>query len=128
MSNELEKIDVLIKDALTKEETKFYNELDEQNLFQMLGGLFYGKMKWLMVLINFVIMAFFGLFIYCAIQFFSTNVTNELIKWGLFGTFSMMIVGSLKMFLWNQMDKNSIKRELKRIELQISILNSRLDK
>lgn len=103
-------------------------ELEEQNLFQMLGGLFDGKLKWMIVLVNFFIMAFFGVFIYCAIQFFNTDVTNELIEWGLFGTFSMMVVGMLKMFLWNQMDTNSIKRELKRIELQISILASKTEK
>ncbi len=128
MSNETEKIDDLIKEALTKEEAKFYTELDEQNLFQMLGGLFDGKMKWLILLMNVIIIGVFGLFIYCAIQFFDTEVTNELIKWGIAGTFCMLIVSMLKLFLWNQMDKNSLKRELKRIELQISFLANRMDK
>lgn len=128
MSNETEKIDALIKEALTKEEAKFYTELDEQNLFQMLGGLFDGKMKWLILLMNLVIIGVFGLFIYCAIQFFDTEVTNELIKWGVAATFCMLIISMLKLFLWNQMDKNSLKRELKRIELQISFLTNKMGK
>jgi len=128
MSNETEKIDALIKDALTKEEAKFYTDLDEQNLFQMLGGLFEGKMKWLIVLMNIIVMIVFGLFIYCTIQFFNTDVTNELIKWGIAGTFCMLIIAMLKLFLWNQMDKNSLKRELKRIELQISFLANKMEK
>lgn len=128
MNNETEKIDALIKEALTKEEAKFYTELDEQNLFQMLGGLFDGKMKWLILLMNLIIIGVFGLFIYCAIQFFDTEVTNELIKWGVASTFCMLIISMLKLFLWNQMDKNSLKRELKRIELQISFLANRMDK
>ena len=128
MSNETEKIDALIKEALTKEEAKFYTELDEQNLFQMLGGLFDGKMKWLILLMNLIIIGVFGLFIYCAIQFFDTEVTNELIKWGVASTFCMLIISMLKLFLWNQMDKNSLKRELKRIELQISFLTNKMDK
>ena len=128
MSNETEKIDALIKEALTKEEAKFYTELDEQNLFQMLGGLFDGKMKWLILLMNLVIIGVFGLFIYCAIQFFDTEVTNELIKWGVASTFCMLIISMLKLFLWNQMDKNSLKRELKRIELQISFLTNKMGK
>lgn len=127
MSNETEKIDDLIKEALTKEEAKFYTELDEQNLFQMLGGLFDGKMKWLILLMNVMIIGVFGLFIYCTIQFFDTEVTNELIKWGIAGTFCMLIVSMLKLFLWNQMDKNSLKRELKRIELQISFLAKKME-
>lgn len=128
MNNEMEKIDLLIKEALTEEETKFYDELDEQNMFQMLSGLFKGKMKWLILIVNIVIMVFFVVFIYCAIEFFNTEVTNELIKWAIFGTFSMIIVGMLKLLLWMQMDKNSIKRDLKRIELQISILSSKITK
>ena len=122
MKTEIEKIDTLIKEALTQEESKFYNELEEQNIFQMLTGLFQGKMKWFIVIINVVSIIAFGLFIYCVIQFLDTEVTNELIKWGIAGTFCMLMISMLKIFVWNQMDKNSIKRELKRIELQISFL------
>lgn len=128
MSKEMEKIDGIIKEALTQEEAKFYNELDEQNLFQMLGGLFSGKLKWLILLINIIILIFFVVFVYCVVQFFNVNETDDLIKWTVYGSYSMFIVASLKMFLFMQMDKNSIKRELKRIELQISILSSKIDK
>jgi len=128
MSNETEKIDTLIKEALTKEEAKFYTDLDEQNLFQMLGGLFEGKMKWLIVLMNIIVVIVFGLFIFCTIQFLNTDITNELIKWGIAGTFCMLTISMLKLFLWNQMDKNSLKRELKRIELQISFLANKMEK
>lgn len=128
MSKEMEKIDEIIKEALTQEEAKFYNELDEQNLFQMLGGLFSGKLKWLILLINIIILIFFVVFVYCVVQFINVNETDDLIKWTVYGSYSMFIVASLKMFLFMQMDKNSIKRELKRIELQISILSSKIDK
>ena len=128
MKTEIEKIDTLIKEALTQEESKFYDNLEEQNIFQMLTGLFHGKMKWFIVVINIVSIIAFGLFIYCAIQFCDTDSTNELIRWGVSGTFCMFLISMLKIFVWNQMDKNSIKRELKRIELQISFLSSKLDK
>jgi len=128
MSNETEKIDALIKEALTKEEAKFYSDLDEQNLFQMLGDLFQGKMKWFIWVINIVSILSFGFFIYCTIQFFNTNITNELITWGISATFCMMLIAMLKIYVWNQMDKNSLKRELKRIELQISFLANKMEK
>ena len=128
MKNEIEKIDTLIKEALTQEEAKFYSELDEQNIFQMLGGLFHGKMKWFIWVINIVSVIAFVFFIYCANQFFNTDVTNELIKWGISGTFCMMIISMLKIYVWNQMDQNSVKRELKKIELQISFLSNKVEK
>jgi len=126
MKTNMEDIDKLIKETLTQEEAKFYEELDEQNLFQMVGGLFYGKLKWIMILMNIVMIVLFALFIYCAIQFFGTDVTNEMIKWSVLGAFCMMAVGMLKMFAWMQMDKNGIIREIKRLELQVSILSSKL--
>lgn len=126
MKTNMEDIDQLIKDTLTQEEAKFYNELDEQNVFQMLGGLFKGKNKWIMFLMNFMILVFFVLFVYCTIQFFNMENTNDLIKWGIGGLICLMAVSMLKLFAWLQMDKNALLRELKRLELQVSSLASKL--
>jgi len=126
MKTNIEDIDKLIKETLTQEEAKFYEDLDEQNLFQMMGGLFHGKMKWIMIIVNISMVGFFACFIYCAIQFFDTDVTNELIKWSVLGAFCMMAISMLKMFAWMQMDKNGIIREIKRLELQVSILSTKL--
>ena len=126
MKTNMEDIDQLIKETLTQEEAKFYNELDEQNLFQMMGGLFQGKLKWIIIYMNIIMVAIFGLFVYCAIQFFNTDVTNELIKWAVFGSFCMIALGMLKLFMWMQIDKNVILRELKRLELQVSSLATKL--
>jgi len=126
MKTKMEDIDKLIKETLTQEEAKFYEDLDEQNLFQMLGDLFKGKLKWIMILMNISMLVIFGLFIYCAIQFFETEVTNEMIRWSVLGAFCMMAIGMLKMFAWMQMDKNGIIREIKRLELQVSILSTKL--
>ncbi len=128
MKNEFEKIDTIIKEALTKEEAKFYDSLEEQNVFEMLGGLFQGKNKWIMLLLNFVMIIMTGILVYCVIQYFNTDVTNELINWSLAIIVCLLSVSMLKMFIWMQMDKNSIKREIKRIELQISTLSSKLSK
>ena len=88
--NTLEDIDKLIKETLTEEEAKFYDELEEQNIFQMIFGVFSGKNKWIIVLMSVVQIIFFGAFIYCAFQFFDTEKTNELIKWGFLGSISIM--------------------------------------
>ena len=117
-----EYIDKLIKETLTKEEAKFYDDLDEQNVLQMLGGVYSGKNKWLIIVMNIVQVAFFILFIYCVIQFFKVEETNELIKWGIGGSVALFAQSMLKMFTWMQMDKNAILRELKRLELQVSSL------
>ena len=125
MKNKIEEIDEIIKEALTQEEAKFYDELEEQNLFQMLGGVFKGKLGWLVVIMNITTVVVFGLFIYCVIQFFNTDDTNELIVWSVAGILCMISISMMKLFVWMQMDKNSILRELKRLEFQVSILTSK---
>ena len=126
MRKEFEEVDLLIKEALTKEEAKFYDALDEQNLLQMFGGIFDGKNKWIVVMMNIVNVIVLGLFVYCIVQFFSTEVTNELIKWSVAGVICILILSMLKLYMWMQMDKNSIIRELKRLELQVSVMSSKV--
>jgi len=126
MKTHMEDIDKLIKDTLTQEEAKFYDELEEQNVFQMLGGLFQGKNKWIMLMMNFMTLVFLALFIYCTVQFFNTEETNELIKWGIGGFVFLLGVSMLKVYAWMQMDKNALLREMKRLELQVSSLSGKL--
>ncbi|WP_299443581.1 DUF6768 family protein [uncultured Aquimarina sp.] len=122
MKNDMNDIDKLIKETLTQEEAKFYDDLDEQNLLEMVGGLFKTRNSWVIIMMFVVNLLVFGLFIYCLIQFLSTDDTNELIKWSAAGFFCIMITGMLKLFSWMQMDKNALLREIKRLELQISSL------
>jgi hypothetical protein len=116
----MEEIDDLIKETLTKEEATFYDSLDEQNLFEMVGGLFKTKQRWLIILMNIVQVISFGLFIYCLIYFFEVEETNELIKWGAGGFLFLLMSTFMKLFSWMQMDKYAILREMKRLELQIA--------
>ncbi|CAM1346810.1 DUF6768 family protein [Tenacibaculum crassostreae] len=123
--SKIEDIDKLIKETLTEEEAKFYDELEEQNVFQMLGGLFEGKNKWIMYLMNFMTLIFFGLFIYCIIQFFQVEETKELIKWATGTLIFLLGVSMLKIFAWMQMDKKALIREIKRLEIQVSSLSGK---
>ncbi|WP_299228776.1 DUF6768 family protein [uncultured Psychroserpens sp.] len=126
MKTNMEDIDQLIKETLTKEEAKFYDTLEEQNVLGMITGLFVGKNKWIMVLMNVMTLIFFGLFVYCTIKFFDTTATNELLKWGL-GSLTFLIgVSMLKIFAWMQMDKNALLREIKRLELQVLSLSGKI--
>lgn len=125
--NNIEDIDKLIKETLSEEEAKFYEEFDEQNIFQMVGGLFQGKNKWIMYLMNMMTFVFFGLFLYCVIHFFKSEDTKELIKWALGSVVFLIGVSMLKIFAWLQMGKNAVLRELKRLELQVSSLSGKLE-
>lgn len=125
MKNNMEEIDKLIKETLTQEESKFYNDLNEQGLFGMVRGLFKGKLKWIivmMIVLNFIVI---GFFIYSAFQFFQATDTIGLIKWSVAGFICLIMVSMLKLFSWMQMNKNALMREIKRLELLISTLNNK---
>ena len=121
-----EEIDQLIKESLTQEEAKFYDELEEQNLLNQLGSLFKTKMGWLIVMMNIVNLIVFALSIYCVIQFLNTDVTNELIRWGGAVILCWSTLAMIKLFVWMQMDKNALLRELKRLELQIAAMSNKV--
>jgi len=119
-----ENIDILIKEALNKEEADFYQNLDEQSMPEMVTGLFKGKLKWFAILTMALTFIWFGAAIFCAIKFFNTEELREMMIYGAGFFLSMMIVTMLKIWNWMQMDKNAIMRELKRMELQIAMLKN----
>ncbi len=60
--------------------------------------------------------------IYCGIQFFGVENTRDQIMYAsLFITF-MIFLSIIKVFAWELMNRNNIKRELKRLELRIAEL------
>lgn len=126
MKNKKEKIDELIKETLSQEEAKFYDDLGEQNLLEKIGGTFTGKTGWLVIVMNLVNLVFFCLFIYCCFQFFDADQVNDLIKWSVAGFLCWSFMAFIKLYVWMQMDKNEILRELKRVELQVSALSNKL--
>ena len=122
MKKEVEQLDELIKETLSAEEAKFYEELEEKNLFGKITDVYKGKMGWLAITMNVVHLLFFVFFVYAVIQFFDATTTEAMITWSGAGFLAMIFMAMLKLYVWMQMDKNDILRELKRIELQISVL------
>jgi hypothetical protein len=125
MKNNLEEIDQLIKETLSEEESKFYDSLEEQNIFQMIFMLFSGKNGWLMVVMTIVQVLFFGAFVYCIVQFLGTDKTKELITWGFAGVVSLIASSMLKIYGWIRIEHKSTAREIKRIELLLSSLSGK---
>lgn len=127
MKNKMEDIDKLIKETLTQEEAKFYDELEEQNFFEMIGGLFRGRNSWFLILISAMRFVLAAVVIYCIFRFFQTDDTNELIKWGFGGTIFFIGIIQLKTIAFMQLNRNALTREIKRLELQVSSISGKMD-
>lgn len=123
MKNNFEDVDLIIKETLSKEEAKFYEELEELGLFEKIIGTFKSKGGWLLVIMNIMSLVALGFFIYSIVQFFDTENSKELIMWASGGLFSALFISMIKIYVWQLMHKNDMLRELKRIELQIAALS-----
>ncbi len=121
MNKSSEEIDEMIKKALSQEEARFYEELDEQDLSAQFLGLYKGKLKWITLYATIMQLAMTVVMFYCIYQFFMVDTVKELVFWGFCGLFMGFSVSMIKVFHWMQMNKNSIVREIKRIELQMSV-------
>lgn len=117
MKNQNEEIDEMIKTALSNEEAAYYEDLKEQSPFEMIGGLLEGKMKWWTIGGGIISLVFVALSVFCLLKVLEIEETNSLIRWSLGLIGSMSIPTMLKLWNWNQMQRNSILREIKRLQL-----------
>ena len=119
------KIDDLIKETLSQEEAKFYDDLDEPTLLESFGNIFQGKNKWVTVWVMIVTLALLAFTIYALMIFLKADTTKELITWGVAMFASFVSIGFIKVYYWMEMNKNIMLREMKRIELQLSLLSNK---
>lgn len=122
MNKSDKEIDELIHEALTKEEAAYFDQMGEQNIPQQLFGLLKGKnswMNWVMIVMHLVMLA---TAIWTFTNMLGTEVMAEKIEWMFYTIVCFLVMMMFKLWGWNQMDKNVVLREVKRLEYQISLL------
>ena len=120
-------IDAKIRRALEATDADLADEFDgDQSMTEMVFDTFRGTQKWLTFLSIFWGLVFMAGSIVGIIQVFKAQETRELILWGLGFVFCFSAVAMMKVWFWMQMNRNSILREIKRVELQVARLAGRL--
>lgn len=123
----MNELDKKIKEALSQEDAELMKDFEgEPSIFEMLTDTFRGRHRWLNVLGAIWILFFLVLGIYSAMQFFKVETDRDMLMWAAAFLFCMSAVSMLKIWYWMEMQKNSITREIKRLELQIARLAGRL--
>ena len=111
-----------IRQALRAESDNVWKDVEEQGLFEQALGVMRGKHKSLTVIANAVMFLFFAMTVYSVMRFFGAETTRMQILWSVGFLTSNMIVAMMKLWFWMQMDKNTVIREVKRLELQVATL------
>ena len=120
-------IDELIKETLSEEDSRWFDEWDEQSLTEMVVDSFRGKSRWLVIIVYVAMLAFLILMLITAVQFFRADTTREMIACATGFLFANLAVAMLKTWYWMELNKNAVTREIKRLELQFARLCCRTD-
>ena len=120
-------IDAKIRRALEATDADLADEFDgDQSMMEMVFDTFRGTQKWLTFLASFWGFVFMAGSVFGIIQLFKAQETREHILWGLGVVFCFSAVSMMKVWFWMQMNRNSILREIKRVELQVARLAAKL--
>lgn len=92
----------------------------EESLLEMTTQLSRGRALHVTILVMVLVFAFMGLMVYSAIRFFDSTEVRDLILWAVLFLYGSLAVAMLKLWTWMDMQKNTVVREVKRLELQIA--------
>jgi O-antigen/teichoic acid export membrane protein len=96
-----------------------YDLEKEEGLFSQWAGIYRGKLRWLAIFVTIETVVFMVLLVLAAVEFFQADDT----KWQIFYATGVLLLAGLlllvKLWGWMQMNRYSIQREIKRLELRI---------
>ena len=88
---------------------------------------FKGAFRWFAGLSFFLILVFVGIGVYCAYNFlYATDLAIKL-NWFGGGLLAVIVVTVLRLWFLMELNRLSIRREIKRLELQVALLGAQFD-
>jgi uncharacterized membrane protein YciS (DUF1049 family) len=120
-------IDDKIRAALRKEDAELLDHYPaDASLPEMLIDTFRGRHRWLNALAFLITFVALALAICAGYRFFQAETTRAMIAWATAFLLFISWVAMLKVWFWLEIQKNSLTREIKRLELQVANLSRRL--
>jgi hypothetical protein len=115
-------IDDLIGRALTEEDRALLASHHEPGYVAQAFGLLRGPMAWVMWVAYLAAILAFAAGVYALWQLSGATDAVVAVKWGVASLFLFQVTTMCKTFMGNRMEANRLLRELKRMELQVSLL------
>jgi hypothetical protein len=104
------------------DDTKEYDDGREDSFSSMIGEFYNRRMLSTVIVVWAAGLTFIGVATVCAVLFFmSAEVKTQIMYAALFIVF-IHFLGLMKIFAWQIIHRNSLKREIKRLELRTSEL------
>lgn len=121
----MNKIDDLIGQALSDEDRALLASHAEPGYIAQAFGLLRGPLAWIMWVLALASGIAFLAGVYALWQMSATPDAVAAVKWGVASLFLFQATTLCKTFMGNRMETNRLLRELKRLELQVSLLRDR---
>ena len=122
------KLDKQIREALRAEDAELFDEHSaEPAIHEMIIGVFLGKHKLLVAWVFILTLAFMGFAVFSAIRFFQAEDLTGQLSWASGFFVGLNAMTALKIWFWMEINKNTLTREVKRVELQIARLAKRIE-
>jgi len=103
-----------------------YDAGRDETFRQMIAQTFKGKTRWMTIYAWVWAWGLTGVTVFAAVKMFLVDNTRELILYTALALVSASMVMFIKMWFWLLMNRNSIRREIKRLELRIAELASKI--
>ena len=113
--------DELIKKIIDSPEE--YDDSKEESYISWARFWFKSSQRWAIILVFAHFLFFLALAIVCGILFLITDTTKYQIMYAAFFVCLVLIAYLIKVFAWVMASRNSLKREIKRLEIRIAELN-----
>jgi hypothetical protein len=117
-------IDQQIREALRQEDAELLEHYrGEPPLHEMLIETFRGRWRWLVALTFVMVIVAMALMAVCAYQFFHAEAIRAMIAWTAGFLWCLTFIAMIKVWYWMELNRNSVTREIKRLELQVAQLS-----
>jgi hypothetical protein len=96
-----------------------YNETKEETLYAWLRDCFGRRMRWVLVAVGVQYVILVVPAVYSALAFFKTDLASARIMHATIFLFCNLWMGFVSVFGWVMMQRPSLSREIKRLELRV---------
>ena len=100
-----------------------YDDSKEDTIWTMVGDFYNRKMLSFVILLWVWAIIFIVGSVYCGVQFFKAEQINYLIMYAALFVCFVHGISLIKIFAWQIIHRNGLRREIKRLELRIAELN-----
>ena len=120
-------LDQAIRQSLSAEDAALLDRLGaDQALHRQVLATFEGRLGWFNVAGWLAGVVLFGVACVLAWRFMQAEELEEMLRWGAGSALAFAGLALIKVWFWLELQKNAVVREVKRLEVQVACLATRL--